>query len=692
MKPTVRCLGAVSALALASAFATPAAAQQSGDTVFTPLGRIILSAGRARVAIDTPQAVTALEQEDIDREQASTPGELLRAVPGVEAFGGEAMTGQFLNIRGVGTQTASDENRIVVTIDGVQKYFEQYRVGSHFGEPDLYHRVEVLRGPGASLLYGSGAIGGVVAFETREASDFLTGDEDTALRFRLSGHSNEGYSGSAIFAHRFSDRFELLAAVAGRQESDYEAGGGMQVSGTNMESHSALMNATWRPSDESEQSLRLTLSRWQSSGDQVPYSAYGSFPIFGYIDREVTDDTAQITWENPATDNPWVSARVQLSVSRTEVDQSNATGYPGWPYAPPYSIFEDSVYAYETVSLNARNTIETQGDIWRNYLTFGAEVAHRERIQVSGASTLSSHPAGFSDTWGVFLQNEFVLNERLTLLAALRHDHSRMVATAGVDPMYLNTPIGHSGSAASFSAQYQINDAWSVFGTLAETTRLPSIDEVFDSGTSGGTSSPGLRPEHARTVEIGFAWQGRNVVSDGDGLDLKVTAFDNQIRDRIERVGIAGQPGFQNIGRARIQGVELEASYESELWFARAAASWIDGVNQTTGTRLDSTPAPRLMLELGRRLQDSNLEIGWRGTFAGPATLASGDHFPGYGVHDLFLTWHPQGGMLRGVDVQFAVNNVFDRNYFSALDGAYLYSLPRQGRDFRLTLGRSVTF
>ena len=692
MSPTIRRLGAVSTLALATALSTPAAAQATGEGVFTLLGRIILSAGRARVAIDTPQAVTALEQEDLDREQATTPGELLRAVPGVQAFGGEAMTGQFLNIRGVGTQSASDENRIVVTIDGVQKYFEQYRVGSHFGEPDLYRRVEVLRGPGASLLYGSGAIGGVVAFETREASDFLTGDENTALRFRLSGQSNAGFSGSAILAHRFNERFEILAALTTRQEQDYEAGGGVPVAGSNLSSQSGLVNATWRPFDDSEQSLRFTLSRWTTSGVQVPYSAYGNFSVFGNVDRVVTDDTAQITWENPASDNPWLDARVQLSYSRSEVDQSNATGYPGWPFSPPYSIFQDSVYAYETLSLNARNTITMEGANWQNYLTFGAEAAQRERVQISGASTLTSHPAGQSDTWGVFVQNEFVLNQDFTLLASLRHDRSRMVATAGVDPAYLNVPVTHSGTAASLSAQYRINEAWSVFGTLAETTRLPSLDEVFDSGTSGGVSSMGLRPEHARTVELGVAWQGRGLITEGDGLDLKLTAFNNQFRDRIERVGIVGQPSFQNIGRARIRGIELEASYQSDLWFGRSAASWIEGIDQSTGDRLASTPAPELMLEIGRRLPQQNLEIGWRGTFAGPVTLASGDRFPGYVVHDLFLTWRPQSGALRGIDVQFAVNNVFDLNYYNALDGSYATSLPRRGRDFRLTLGRTITF
>jgi len=58
----------------------------------------------------------------------------------------------------------------------------------------------------------------------------------------------------------------------------------------------------------------------------------------------------------------------------------------------------------------------------------------------------------------------------------------------------------------------------------------------------------------------------------------------------------------------------------------------------------------------------------------------------------LFVSWRPQSGVLRGIEMQLAVNNVFDRHYYNILDGAYATSLPRRGRDLRLTLGRTVQF
>jgi len=691
MSVSFRRLGAVSTLALATAMQlpAPAAAQES---IFTALGRIIVSAGRARVAIDTPQAVTALESEDLEREQAATPGELLRAAPGVQAWGSAALTGQLLNIRGIGTFSQSDENRIIVTIDGVQKYNEQYNMGSQFGEPDLYRRVEVLRGPAASMLHGSGALGGVVAFETREASDFLT-TGNTALRFRASAASNgEAWSGTGIVAHRFNERFELLGALTTRHEGPIEPGdGGPAITATDMAAQSALISGTWRLGDNSEQRLRFTFSRWQTDGRQVPYSTTRNLGVFGFIDRKVTDDTAQITWENPASDTPWLDARVQLSYSNTATEQRNAT-------APiPSELFDDADYAYETWRLDARNTIEARGDNWENYLTFGGTLTHLNRVatNLSGSGRLLTfHAAGHSNTAALYLQNEFILNRDLSVLAALRYDRATSTATGNIDPSAIGIPATRDGFSGSLAAHYQINDAWAVFGSVARTTRLPSIDELFSYQAPRFSSYTTLRPERARSYELGFSWQGRSVLQRGDGLDLKLTAFHNSITDRIATAPSGPNPNYVNIAQSRIRGVELEAGYESDRWFGRVAASHIEGIDVLSGDVLTSTPASELMLEVGHRFPARNLELGWRGTFTQSIDYPTVS-VPGAAIHDLFLTWRPDNHVMRDLTVQFAINNVTDELYYNALDvgaNGFAGAWPQRGRDFRLTVGRTIEF
>src|SRR6185312_14854048 len=61
-----------------------AAAQSNVNTTnVTLLERLVIGLGGApKVAIDTPQAVTVINQADIDAAQASTTGELFSTVPG----------------------------------------------------------------------------------------------------------------------------------------------------------------------------------------------------------------------------------------------------------------------------------------------------------------------------------------------------------------------------------------------------------------------------------------------------------------------------------------------------------------------------------------------------------------------------------------------------------------------------------
>src|SRR5690606_27650358 len=61
-----------------------AAHAQDANTKFvTLLERLVIGTGVFKVAIDTPQAVTVVDQADIDSKQASTIGEVLDDVPGV---------------------------------------------------------------------------------------------------------------------------------------------------------------------------------------------------------------------------------------------------------------------------------------------------------------------------------------------------------------------------------------------------------------------------------------------------------------------------------------------------------------------------------------------------------------------------------------------------------------------------------
>lgn len=78
----------------ATAQTTQAEGTPADEATQLSLDRLVISAGAEKVAIDTPQAVTVLDQDDIDQLQATTIGDMLEGIPGVSVQGGASALGQ----------------------------------------------------------------------------------------------------------------------------------------------------------------------------------------------------------------------------------------------------------------------------------------------------------------------------------------------------------------------------------------------------------------------------------------------------------------------------------------------------------------------------------------------------------------------------------------------------------------------
>src|SRR5690606_40857986 len=74
-----------------------AVAQNVNAGNITLLERLVIGAGAPKVAIKTPQAVTVVNQADIDAKQAATTGELFASVPGVAIVGSQRQFGEAFN-------------------------------------------------------------------------------------------------------------------------------------------------------------------------------------------------------------------------------------------------------------------------------------------------------------------------------------------------------------------------------------------------------------------------------------------------------------------------------------------------------------------------------------------------------------------------------------------------------------------
>ncbi|MCU0828905.1 MAG: TonB-dependent receptor [Tabrizicola sp.] len=688
--------GLILSTALVLSCTAPALAQEADEGLFQMLGRIIFGAGTAKVAIDTPQAVTALEQEDLDRKQASSIAGIVKGVPGVQAAGAASRPlGQAFNIRGIGNteQTASEE-RIKVIVDGAPKFFEAYRLGSFFADPELFKRVEILRGPASSTLYGSGTVGGAVVFTTKDASDFLQDGETTALRFRGSYASNGDQTGvGVIYAHRAGNA-EFLAALNGSASDAMTDGSGATLETGDQSGASALVKGKWSLGNDADQDLSLSFSRTDVAVDDAPVDQTTGTAGFGTHDVTSLDDTLTATWHHGVAANDLLDLTVQLSHTRTDVTKRDFS--LGAFCAPGRSaVLCDSDYGYATTTLKIENIATLSAGLWESYLTTGLQLSRQERSATSIVGPLGFHPEGIDEKLGLYAQGEFVWNGRLTLIPGLRVDFGQRTPSAATIAAG-GAEVRDEAVSATFSAMYKLSDSVSVFGTLASTERMPTLDELY-TAENGLLPSLGLEKEQADSVELGLTFQRQGLLSEGDSLLLKATLFHNDFSNLIaSNTGApAGSPRFVNIRDAEIWGGEIEAAYDADRWFASLGYSKVKSRDGVTGLTLQDTPAASVALTLGAKLPDQGLLIGWKAYYyddittytngtATPNTIASGESFD---THDLFVTWAPQTGALEGFNVNLTVENVFDAAYKPGLSAE-----DAPGLNAKLTIGKALTW
>lgn len=680
---------------------------QKRDRV-TVLQRLVVGAGVDKVAIDTPQAVTVVEQEEIDEEQAVTVGDVLKRIPGVNTSGSDRIFGQTFNIRGIGApESANEEGRIIVTVDGVNKYYEQYRMGGFFSDPELYKRVEVLRGPASSTLYGSGALGGVIRFETKDASDFIAEGDTGALRIKGGYNSNrDGWLGSAIFAQRLNENAEFLFAGNYRRADAYRDGNGNVIPSSDFSAWSGLVKGTFNVGEEG--TLRLSYQQWDSDADDQDYAQVGTQPTFGTVDRHVIDRTLVANYENPFSDNDMLDLKVQASFSDTTVEQRDASGNPMFGLTCATSnLFCDADYGYQTWQFNVENTSEWHGENWENYLTYGWQNAYQIRTAeavgpMSDAVPYEFHPEGKDFKTGVFVQNEFVWDERLTITPGMRIDWHQLTPDEAVVGGEKTDDFAFSPKIA---AHYRFNENFAVFGSIAHTERFPTLDETFSTSSSSTTFNPslGLEKERSNNFELGFAVSAYDLVQPGDSLQLKTTGFYNDIRDLIALnpdlvPGPNDRPGFVNIGHAEIYGAEVELAYDSDYVFANAGYAYLVGKDLDDDVYLTTIAPHELSFTLGGKMPQHGLKFGWKARIvAAPqdscrrsdTTLSSGECEGGatlrfsepFDVHDIFLTWKPTDPRLAGWEADFAIENLFDTQYKE-----FLHNDSSRGRTFKLAL------
>ena len=500
-----------------------AIAAQASDEVYT-LDDIVVTATRTAQAVDQTLApLSVVTREDIKQKQAVTVPELLETLPGVQVSqtgGLGSLTSLF--IRGTAT------NQSLVLIDG-QRIGSATTGGAYiqYLSPDQIERIEVVRGPRASL-YGADAIGGVVNIITRQGTDAPEAILKVGYGSRNTRTASANLSGSNA-----STRYNL--GINRFLTDGYDATDEKRSPEDDDDAYSNT-SASLSVNHKFSEKLGADISLYQSEG----VSHYDATTA-GYDPRYIFKEQAangQIKYQ--VNDN-WLSKfdlSYTLNKSKAEKD-------------PNPSDFSTK-----------RNAFDWQNDIAvsdNTLLTAGFDY-YRDRVE-----SLKNYAETSRYNKAIFIQSQSTF-ENNDLQLALRRDKNQRYG---------------SETTGNASWGYNLPHDLRLIASYGTAFRAPSFNDLYWPENAWSKGNPNLKPESSKNKELELRGQ--------HGLgNWSVAIFQNDIDDMINWATdpATGKSMPNNVDQARIKGIEMQTSVSLDQWTLSANLTLLDPVDRKTDERL----------------------------------------------------------------------------------------------------------
>ncbi|MGP5109857.1 TonB-dependent receptor domain-containing protein [Pseudomonas helleri] len=584
---------------------------------------------------------STMTQTEINRYQANNIPSLLSTLPGIYLGGSLKPGGQTINIWGLG-----EAEDVQLTVDGATKSgFERYMQGTIFVEPELIKRLEVEKGP-HDVRTGNGGFAGAVRMITKDAPDLLEDGKNTGgmLKYGYSSNDHQQVYSGAVYGRTDDGRADALVYYTKRDGDDMKLAGRMPDPNNNYPVNPKRLPNTAQDLDAQLLKINLHFNDEHSLG--MTYS---------HVNNAL-----------------WVPGGIY------EYEKYNYGHYqPG--FMPKGKVDTNSFYVQDAI------------------------------------------------TWGDF-----------TLTPSLRYDHVRNRGQENDAPLYNQAELGHdysnqtyTGWSPRLSAFWKVTPNTALFVDYSKTWRAPVIDEQYEVQGTGNrtTTSLDLDPERITGWRAGNITNFDHIFSDSDHALIRTTLFRNKIDNEIfkatgvgcaqqttaggmskECAGMLPMSNYRNIGSVTIKGFEVESFYDSTYVFGSLSYAWMTGKHEGAYTNpwgpdvwARDIPAPKWIAVLGTKIPSLDARVGWKGEFVrktdrlpsdkyGPGPLtALGDSYynqyanDDYNVQGLFAEWKPQQPYLKGTEVNFTLDNMFNKSYRPMLSGANAYS---QGRNAKISITR----
>lgn len=562
-------------------------------------------------------------------------------------------------------------------------------------------RIEVLKGPSA-LRYGPYAATGVVNSFSRH----LAADDDPATHLQLSAGSAADESGTAFFVRRSPGNVSV--SLSGH----YLDAGNMRIP-THAESEYQLRSEDEDIIDaagDAENTDRRIQGAtgaliWQNDRDRLSLAIgrhemrYG---VPGHAHEEHHHDEEEAEEEGD-DHHEEAGEAVYIDMQRTNIRLDYSRALTGFVKSVNLQLgyadyghdeFEEGSIGSSFALKQTEYRLEMPHQPIRGWQGIIGANGLEADMSVSGDEAFL--PASDDSRFGVYLLEKRKDGQWLTELAARLDQVSLASGAESPDFNLTNLSVG---------VGYKMGGQSLIGGSLAQTERAPSVNELFAEGMHVGArryerGDANLDAEEGLAVEAYFR---HSFGATGFTASVFRNDYDNFIylADTGEHVPHEGEEGegegeegedeeedtifeYRQNG-AEIDGIELEVTRRGEAsfgrWMLRANYARLRG-SLRKGAPLPTIPPEKVNLtaELSRGTVDVNLHL----QYAADQTRVPQGIFPtdGYLRTDVSLNWRPAA--YDGLVLSVAAENLTDeeiRYHASALKDL----LPEAGRNFRLT-------
>ncbi|MBB5203597.1 outer membrane receptor for ferrienterochelin and colicins [Inhella inkyongensis] len=625
--PPLPLLPQLTALAAALAPVLALAQKTEPPAGTTALPTVVVSATRHALPLaEAPAAMTVVTAEQMAERATDNLLQALRAEPGVSAFGRPIGGRKALALRGM------DPRHTLILVDGQRIAASDGLVGaSDFqldwaGAVDI-ERIEVVRGP-MSVLYGAEALGGVIQVITKPLPDRL---EARGLVEGREGHGGgSGHRAAAALRLPLGEKLRAGFSFSdARREATPSQGDPRLTAVEGRHPREAALRLEAMPAPEHRLRLDARLGdedRWLDARERSGARRYHQ--SLHSLERRLLS----LGWEGQWAQG-WES---QLRAYGSELAVRNVKTN-GVASLRPNTVNERVLEGQIGGELGERG--ELGGKALR--LTTGFEL-RREALDNSGL------PGGHAqaEQQSLYAQLEAPLRGALAglaLTAGLRADHHERYGTEWSPRAY---------------AVWRLQPDWVLKGGWGHGFKAPNLKQIDpnyreDEGPHTYLGRADLRPETNDNWELGLSWEHAQ-------WGASLMGFHNRVRDLINPRLVGGTPArgiyqFENLDRARLQGVETALAWRAGAVHLQAHHSWLSA-RDGAGLPLDKRARRTAGLRADWRTANWSAGLAWEqqaGLHLASATAGQPpQRVPTLNLLNLHASWalSPQWRLRAGVD------------------------------------------